>query len=58
MHRQWIALTNTTLGVLMAGINSSILLIALPAIFRGLGVNPPTPPTRASCYGFYWAIRS
>ena len=28
MKPQWIALTNTTLGVLMAGINTSIVLIA------------------------------
>ncbi|MEO6998473.1 MAG: MFS transporter, partial [Terracoccus sp.] len=40
---KWIALSNTTLGVLIATINSSILLIALPDIFRGLGVNPLTP---------------
>src|SRR6185312_10034744 len=29
---KWIALSNTTLGVLMATVNSSILLIALPDI--------------------------
>ncbi|HZT65750.1 MAG TPA: MFS transporter [Acidimicrobiales bacterium] len=40
---KWIALSNTTLGVLMATINSSILLIALPDIFRGIGVNPLAP---------------
>jgi MFS family permease len=40
MNPEWIALTNTTLAVLMAGINTSILLIALPAIFRGLGIDP------------------
>jgi MFS family permease len=40
---KWIALSNTTLGVLMATINSSILLIALPDIFRGIGVNPLQP---------------
>ncbi|HET6794433.1 MAG TPA: MFS transporter [Acidimicrobiales bacterium] len=40
---RWIALSNTTLGVLMATINSSILLIALPDIFRGIGVNPLAP---------------
>ncbi len=40
---KWIALSNTTLGVLMATINSSILLIALPDIFRGIGVNPLEP---------------
>src|SRR6201995_94050 len=37
---KWIALSNTTLGVLMATINQSIVLIALPDIFRGIGVNP------------------
>jgi MFS family permease len=42
-HYKWIALSNTTLGVLMATINSSIMLIALPDIFRGIGVNPLQP---------------
>jgi len=37
---KWIALSNTTLGVLMASINASVMLIALPDIFRGIGVNP------------------
>src|SRR6202161_617698 len=40
---KWIALTNTTLGVFMATINSSIILISLPAIFRGVGINPLSP---------------
>ncbi len=40
---KWLALSNTTLGVLMAMINQSIVLIALPAIFRGIGLNPLTP---------------
>jgi len=40
---KWIVLTNTTLGVLIATINSSILLIALPDIFRGVGINPLVP---------------
>jgi MFS family permease len=40
---KWIALSNTTLGVLMATINGSIMLIALPDIFRGIGVNPLQP---------------
>jgi MFS family permease len=39
-HYKWIALSNTTLGVLMATINQSIALIALPDIFRGIGLNP------------------
>jgi MFS family permease len=40
---KWIALTNTTLGVFMAVVNSSIILISLPAIFRGIGINPLSP---------------
>jgi MFS family permease len=40
---QWVALSNTTLGMLMATVNASILLIALPDIFRGIGVNPLQP---------------
>ncbi|WP_062983180.1 MFS transporter [Nocardia anaemiae] len=37
---KWIALTNTTLGVLLSAVNASIVLISLPAIFRGIGLNP------------------
>jgi MFS family permease len=37
---KWVALSNTTLGVLMATINSSIVIISLPAIFRGIGLDP------------------
>jgi MFS family permease len=40
---KWIALSNTTLGVLMAAMNSNIVLISLPSIFRGLQVNPLEP---------------
>jgi len=40
---KWIALTNTTMGVLMVTINASILLIALPDIFRGIGIDPLAP---------------
>lgn len=39
-HYKWITLSNTTLGVLMATINSSIVIISLPAIFRGINLNP------------------
>jgi len=39
-HYKWIALSNTTLGILMVTINQSILLIALPALFRGIKLNP------------------
>jgi MFS family permease len=40
---KWVALSNTTLGTLVAMINSSILLIALPNIFRGIGIDPLQP---------------
>ncbi len=40
---KWIDLSNTTLGILMATINSSIVLIALPDIFRGIHLNPLAP---------------
>ncbi|HEX4082841.1 MAG TPA: MFS transporter, partial [Acidimicrobiales bacterium] len=40
---KWIALSNTTLGVLMATIDTSIVLIALPDIFRGIGIDPLQP---------------
>ena len=40
---RWIALSNTTLGILMASLNASTVLIALPAIFRGIGINPLAP---------------
>ncbi|MGV9633783.1 MFS transporter [Nocardia rhamnosiphila] len=39
-HYKWIALSNTTLGMLIATINSSIVLIALPDIFKGIDLNP------------------
>ena len=42
-HYKWIALSNTTVGVLIATINISIMLIALPDIFRGIGVDPLEP---------------
>jgi EmrB/QacA subfamily drug resistance transporter len=42
-HYKWVALTNTTLGVLMATIDSSIVLISLPAIFKGIHINPLAP---------------
>lgn len=37
---KWVALSNTTLGVLMASINGTIVLISLPAIFRGIKLDP------------------
>ena len=40
---KWVALSNTTLGVLIVTINMSILLIALPDIFRGIDIDPLAP---------------
>jgi MFS family permease len=40
---KWVALSCTTLGILMATMNSSIILIALPDIFRGIRLNPLAP---------------
>jgi MFS family permease len=37
---KWIALSNTTLGILMVTINQSILLISLPDLFRGIRLDP------------------
>jgi len=42
-HYRWVALSNTTLGMLMATINSSIVIISLPAIFTGIKLNPLEP---------------
>jgi len=40
---KWSTLSNTTLGMLMASIDASIVLIALPDIFRGIHLDPLTP---------------
>ncbi len=40
---QWSVLSNTTLGMLMATVNASILIISLPAIFNGIHLNPLAP---------------
>ena len=40
---KWVALSNTTLGVLLATIDGSIVLIAMPAIFRGIHLDPLKP---------------
>ena len=40
---KWIALSNTTIGVLMATLNATSILIALPVIFRGIDINPLDP---------------
>jgi len=37
---KWIALSNTTMAVFMSGLDSSIVIISLPAIFRGIHLDP------------------
>ncbi len=37
---KWVALSNTTLAVFMSALDGSIVLISLPAIFRGLHLDP------------------
>jgi MFS family permease len=50
---KWVVLSNTTLGMLAAAINSSILLISLPAVFRGIGLHALEP---ANIDYLLWAI--
>jgi MFS family permease len=40
---KWVALSNTTLTMLMATIDGSIVIIAMPAIFRGIHLSPLAP---------------
>jgi MFS family permease len=40
---KWSTLSNTTLGMLMATIDASIVLISLPDIFRGIHLTPLHP---------------
>ncbi len=40
---KWIALSNTTVGILLATIDASITLIAMPDIFKGIKLDPLTP---------------
>jgi len=40
---KWIALSNTTLSMMMATIDGSIVIIAMPAIFRGIHLSPLAP---------------
>src|SRR6201990_1088678 len=40
---KWVALSNTTLRVLLATLYASITLIAMPDIFRGIHLDPLVP---------------
>lgn len=43
LNYKWIALSNTTLSMVLAFVNMSSVLLALPVIFRGIGINPLAP---------------
>jgi len=42
-HYKWVALSNTTAAVFMSALDGSIVIIALPAIFRGIHLDPLAP---------------
>jgi MFS family permease len=52
---KWVALINTTMGMLMATIDGSIMLISLPDIFRGIRLDPLQP---GNSFYLLWMILS
>ena len=42
LEYKWTAMTNIFIATLMGSINMMIVLIALPAIFNGIHVDPPS----------------
>ncbi len=40
---RWVALSNTTMGIFMSALDGSIVIISLPAIFKGIHLNPLAP---------------
>ena len=50
---KWLVLSNTTLGMLMATLDTSIVLIALPDIFKGIHVDPLQP---TNAFYLLWMI--
>ena len=50
---KWIALSNCTLGVLLATLDASITLIAMPDIFRGIHLDPLVP---SNSFYLLWMI--
>jgi len=50
---KWVALSNTTLAVLLATLDASITLIAMPDIFRGIHLDPLVP---ANSFYLLWMI--
>ncbi len=43
MQYKWTALSNTTIGALLASLDGTIVLISLPAIFNGIKIDPLAP---------------
>ena len=50
---KWVALSNTTFGVLLATIDASIVIISMPNIFRGIRLDPLAP---ANSFYLLWMI--
>src|ERR1700677_5040933 len=50
---KWIALSNATLAVLLATLDGSITIIAMPSIFRGIHLDPLAP---ANSFYLLWMI--
>ena len=50
---RWVALANTTAAMFMATLDGSIVIVALPAIFRGIGLDPLAP---GSIFYLLWMI--
>jgi len=54
-HYKWVALILTTLGMAMATIDGTIMLIALPNVFRGIRLDPLQP---GNSFYLLWMILS
>ncbi|MGV1050122.1 MAG: MFS transporter [Solirubrobacterales bacterium] len=50
---KWVALSNTTLAILLATLDASITLIAMPDIFRGIHLDPLIP---SNSFYLLWMI--
>src|SRR6201992_3232597 len=50
---KWIALSNATMAVLLATLDASITLIAMPDIFRGIHLDPLVP---SNSFYLLWMI--
>src|SRR6202451_810981 len=50
---KWIALSNVTLGVLLATLDGSVVPVSRPSIFRGIHLDPLVP---ANSFYLLWMI--